>query len=196
LRRHGFTLIEAVLVLTLLALAIAVSVPALARARSASRTSAAARQIAVSFQALRWTSAAKGRAHGWQFKRDGAGWHWFEVQDGNGNGLRTAEIRAGTDRVLSGPHRLEWWIEGVRPGYPVNASPPAIPPGSGPIPRLDDPVKFGRSDIISFSPSGSASSGTIYLSDGESLYAVVLYGPTARTRVWRFDAARRRWVRR
>jgi prepilin-type N-terminal cleavage/methylation domain-containing protein len=195
LQSRGFSLIEALLVVSVIGIAIAVSIPALARIRSASRTAAAARQVAVSFQALRWRSVAEAKVYGWQFRRDGDGWEWMMVQDGNGNGLRSAEIRDGTDRVISGPHRIERWVEQVRPGFPDLPELPAIPPRRGSIQNLDDPVKFGRSDLISFSPGGSASSGTLYLTDGETLFAVVLFGPTARTRVWRYDSVRHRWVR-
>ena len=97
--RKGFTLLEMAVVLLLLGLGVALSVPALARIRSGARTAAAAREVAVSFQALRWKSVASARSHGWFFEQDGSGWFWTEVRDGNGNGLRTAEIRDGTDRV-------------------------------------------------------------------------------------------------
>ena len=57
-------------------------------------------------------------------------------------------------------------------------------------------MRFGRSDLVSFSPDGSASSGTLYVTDGrDGLYAVVLFGPTARVRVWRFDRRNGRWTR-
>jgi hypothetical protein len=59
----------------------------------------------------------------------------------------------------------------------------------------DDPVRFGRSDLVSFTPVGSASSGTLYVTDRRhALFAVVLFGPTARLRVWRFVPAERRWT--
>jgi hypothetical protein len=59
---------------------------------------------------------------------------------------------------------------------------------------VDDPIRFGRGDLVAFSPLGSSSSGTIYLTDGRSeLWAVVLYGATARVRVWRFDRTAGRW---
>jgi len=56
-------------------------------------------------------------------------------------------------------------------------------------------VRFGRSDLVSFSPFGSSSSGTLYVTDGRrGLFAVVLFGPTARLRVWRFRPEERRWT--
>ena len=57
-------------------------------------------------------------------------------------------------------------VEHVRPGFPDRGPFRAPPPGSGPLRDLDDPVKFGRSDLVSFSPLGRSSSGTVYLEDG------------------------------
>jgi hypothetical protein len=60
---------------------------------------------------------------------------------------------------------------------------------------MDDPVVFGSTDVVSFSPLGDASSGSLYVSDGHgSGAAIVLYGPTARVRVYRYDAAREEWL--
>jgi len=194
-RKTGFSIPEVLVVLLLLGLGVLVSVPVLARMRSGVRTAAAAREVAVGFQALRWKSVATGRAHGWFFQRDAAGWSWSEVRDGNGNGLRSAEIRDGTDRVLAGPYRLSARVAGVDPGFPEGLAVRRIPPRAGWLSALDDPVKFGRADLISFGPTGSCSSGTLYLSDGTSLFAVVLFGPTSRSRIWSYDTNLLRWRR-
>ena len=103
-------------------------------------------------------------------------------------------MRAGTDRTISGPHRLEDRVAGLYFGFPPAESIPGIPPRSGAISNLDDPVKFGRSNLISFSPLGTASSGTLYVTDRRhALRAVVLFGPAVRVRVWRFDTREVKW---
>jgi hypothetical protein len=80
---------------------------------------------------------------------------------------------------------------GIPPGGPY----PEAPPGTATLTAADDPVRFGRSDLVSFSPGGSASSGTLYVTDGrQGFYAVVLFGPTARLRVWRFRPEVRQWT--
>jgi hypothetical protein len=128
------------------------------------------------------------------FSRDGRGWSWYEVEDGNGNGLRTREIRRGTDRTLSGPHRMEDHDSRIKLGFPPGGPFPKIPPGTGWIDGTDDPIRFGRSDLVSFTPLGTGSSGTLYVTDGaRQLLGVVLFGPTCRVRVWRFDWEERRW---
>jgi type II secretory pathway pseudopilin PulG len=193
IRTRGLTLVEAVCVSALIGIAALAIVPSGVQIVNGGRVAAASRDIALSFHALRWKSVARRTAHGMWFTEGPEGWSWHEVRDGNGNGLRTAEVRNGTDPILSGPHRVEDRVAGVRPGFP----------GPGPYPRigrhgrldaLHDPIKFGRSNLIAFSPRGSSSSGTLYLTDGaEGLYGIVLFGPTTRVRVWRYDPRQGRW---
>jgi hypothetical protein len=180
--------------LALASIAVLMAAPAVAHLRDAGRAAAAARHVAVMFQAQRWKSVTQARTRGWFFERLGGAWTWSEVEDGNGNGLRTAEVRSGTDRTVGSPHRLDEIVRHVRLGFPPGGPFPVIPPGSGNIADTADPVQFGVSDIVSFTPLGSSSSGTLYLTDGrEGLYAVVLYGPTVRVRVWRYDPRERKW---
>lgn len=193
-RRSGSSLLELLVVLILLGIGAALAFPAAADRLAGSRASAAAREMALTLHALRWRAVAAHASHGLLFGRDEAGWHWYVVRDANGNGLSVAEIRGGTDLTLSGPHRIADRIQGVYPGFPPAPRIPRIPPRSGALTDLDDPLQFGRSDLLAFSPSGSASSGTLYLTDGRhSLRAVVLFGPTARVRVWRLDTREGRW---
>jgi hypothetical protein len=108
--------------------------------------------------------------------------------DGNGNGLRTAEVGGGVDPVVAGPQRLEAELSGARLGFPDAGPFPKIPPGVGSITDTVDPVQFGNTDLVSFGPLGSSSSGTIYVTDGRHvLFGVVLYGRSGRVRVWRLD---------
>lgn len=192
---RGLTLNESLIVLALLGIALAVALPSVADIGAAGKAAAGAREMAAAFQSLRWRAVARSRAHGLFFRQLDAGWVWYEVADGNGNGLRSAEIERGTDRTLSGPHRLEERVNDVSLGFPAGGSIPRIPPRSGTITNPEDPVQFGRSDIVSFSPMGASSSGTLYVTDGRNqLYGIVLFGPTVRVRVWRFDRRTGQWT--
>lgn len=192
---RGFSLAELLVVIAIASVILAMAAPALATLRAGARAAAGARIMASAFHDLRFQAVARARHRALAFTRDGARWSWRVVEDGNGNGVRSSEIRDGTDPVISGPHRLEDRVEGVFPGFPGPGPYPAVPPSRGNLDRLDDPVKFGRSDLVSFSPLGSSSSGTLYLTDGgEELWAVVLFGPTTRVRVWRYDSRGGRWV--
>jgi len=99
----------------------------------------------------------------------------------------------GSDRTTSTPGAIRY--EGIDFGL-LDVSIPEVPPGSSSLLPGGDPVRFGRSDIITFTPHGTSSSGTLYVSDGHStLTAVVVYGGTGRLRLWRFDRDRWLWVR-
>lgn len=193
-RDRGYSLAELLLVLAVIAVSLAVSLPALARLGSTARTAAAARHLALTLHALRWKSVSLSRGHGLLFEQDAAGWHWHEVQDGNGNGLRTSEVKNGTDRTLSGPHRLGRKHGGIRLGFPPGGAIPRIPPRAGWLAPSSDPIRFGRTDLVAFTPLGTSSSGTVYVTDGrDELYGVLLFGPTARVRVWRYTRERGAW---
>ncbi len=193
-RSSGVAWVELLVATSLAALAVAIALPAAARLRGSGRTEAGARILATTFQAMRWRSVSRHKNCGLFFERRGAGWIWWEVQDGNGNGLRTSEVRSGVDPTLAGPCRLEDRVETVTLGFPPGGPFPEIPPGDGTIGETDDPVQFGHSDLVSFSTDGCASSGTLYLTDGRgALSAVVLFGATARVRVWRYDPVGKRW---
>jgi hypothetical protein len=182
----GASLVEALVVLAIAAAGIAVAAPAAATLRTAGRGAAAARDLALELQAARWKAVTLSRAHGLLFERDAAGWHWRLARDGNGNGMRTAEIRSGVDPTVRRERRLGDRVAQVRLGLPDGVAVPRIPPGTG---LLDpqDPVQFGVSDLVAFGQVGGTSSGTIYLTDGAGAWGVVLFGPSCRVRVWRWD---------
>lgn len=102
--------------------------------------------------------------------------------DGNRNGVRTRDIRALIDKPLEGPVSLSDLFPGVAIGLSTGSTP-------------DDPLRLGASDLLSFTPLGTATSGTVYVRgrDG-SQYAVRVLGVTGRTRVLRYVPASRDWV--
>lgn len=191
--RNGWSLIDSIVTLALLGIAVSWSAAIAGRVVADAHTAAAAREFAVLFHALRWKSVNENRNVGLFFEQSGGTWQWFEVHDGNGNGLRTAEVRNGTDVKRSGPHRLEQTHRGVRMGFPTGQTVPAIPPKTGVLGGTD-PIRFGNSNLISFSPKGRSSSGTLFVTDGRHrLYGVRLYGAATRIRVWRWDDREKQW---
>ena len=182
----GFSLLEVLACLALLGILVAASVPLLAETVARERLRAAGWETALLMRGLRQRAVTQRFGFGLRFVRSGGAWSYSLYRDGNGNGIRTADILAGKDPLLLGPEEPGMRHEGIRFGLPGTAV-PQIPPGTGPITDPSDPVKFGGSDIISFSPSGSISGGTLYLTNGRRVMAVVVYGPTGRIRAFRFD---------
>jgi prepilin-type N-terminal cleavage/methylation domain-containing protein len=191
----GYSFVELLVVMAILSIVVAAAVPSLAYLRTEGRAAAGARYVATAIGAARFRAVARHHACVLFFEPRGGEWVFYEVEDGNGNDLRTAEIRNGTDRILSGPHRLSERVAGAALGFPPLGSLPAIPPSGGSLIPSPDPIRFGSSDIVSFGPGGTGSSGTIYVTDGQrGLFGVVLFGPSARLRVWRYSAVERRWT--
>jgi len=97
--------------------------------------------------------------------------------DGNGNGIRRVDVDGGADPRLREPYRLSETFPGVRYGsLPAGAKEPFM-----------RGLQIGRSHIVSFSPLGSSTTGTLYLSNDYGLvYAVVIFGSTGRVRVARY----------
>ena len=60
--------------------------------------------------------------------------------------------------------------------------------------RLDDPIRFNRSDIASFGPLGGSTPGSLYVTDSiRHLAAVRVFGRTGKVKVLRWDAVEDRW---
>jgi hypothetical protein len=168
------------------ALAILVAVGAAAGAgvvhlRAVVSVRSAAAEVGAVLYRARMYAITQGVNVGVKYRfRDGR-YEWALYGDTNGNGVRSAEIAAGIDRsigVLS-----TWGRDDVRPGIMTRASIPD-PDGSG---RLsgdpNDPIRFNRSDICSFSALGECTPGSIYLWDGHDRMAVVrVYGRTGKIR--------------
>ncbi len=100
--------------------------------------------------------------------------------DGNSNGIRRADIRSGIDRRIRDPWLLSSVFPGIRYGSP--------PVGSGP---LFPSLRIGRSRVISFSPIGRSTSGSLFLSNEYGqIVSVVVFGVTGRVRIARYRAGR------
>jgi hypothetical protein len=118
---------------------------------------------------------------------DGA--YFATYQDGNRNGVLSVDIREGVDRMIAGPFRLDGKAPGVRVAIPPNT--PAPPPDHG-ILDTSDPIRFGTSNMLSFSPFGTATPGTFYLAGESIVGAVRVTGGSARVRLMIFRGSR--WV--
>ncbi len=197
--KQGHTLPEVCLALLLLGLASAAVLPACSSWIDAARLSAASGRMTLLLRQLRYQAIAGASCRGVVFDPAGAGNTvvYRVVRDGNGNGIRRAEVEDGTDPVVAGPVSLPAEHGGVCFGILETEPVPVLPPGSGTLTNPGDPVRFGSSDLASFTPRGTSSSGTLYLlSPRGRMRAVSLYGITGRIRVWDYLPQRGTWERR
>ena len=180
--QRAFTLVELLFATSLFVILATMAVPPVLAGLDASRTRAAARFIASRMALARARAVAQAAVVGLRFTDAAGGFVFSAYLDGNGNGVRTVDISSGVDRVIDEPARLQSLFPGVTIALEVDGV-------SG------DAVQFGISNIVSFSPEGTASSGSVYVRGREGTqYAVRVLGATARARVLRYDGRRRDFV--
>jgi hypothetical protein len=110
--------------------------------------------------------------------------------DGDGDGILRDDIRRGVDRALGSAVvlRAERAYVGIPDGVTKD---PMGKPLEG-----TDPVRFGRGEILSFSPVALATPGTLYLKETDDLegWAFRVAGVDGRVRVFRwFEGKWERW---
>jgi hypothetical protein len=187
---RGYSLVETIFVAGLGATITAMAVPQLWTGLDDYRTSGAARYMATRLQRTRMEAIARSAAVGMQFVRSGGGYAYAEFVDGNRNGVLTREIDSGVDRPLRPPERLPEQFTGVDFGTLPNV-PPIDAGGTAPG---ADPIRLGRADIATFTPLGTATTGTLYVVGRYGAqYAVRIFGETGKTRLLKFDRRTARW---
>jgi type II secretion system GspH-like protein len=190
----GVSTLELIVGIALASTLTAVTASGAFQLQSALSVRSAAAELAATFFRARAYALARGVTVGIKFRRDGGRYEWALYRDGNGNGVRTAEIASGVDRSLG--LALVWPRNDVRPGILTgSAVPDPGSPGSR-LDRPDDPIRFGSSDICSFTPVGESTPGSVYLWDGRDRMAVVrIFGRSAKVRTLYYFRGERSWRR-
>ena len=192
MNERGQTLVEAMCVVTLIGAIAGVSVPAVLSLSQRTAVRAAADELRGICRQARARSIARGRNIGIRFTRDGAEWLYATYEDGDGDGVRTDDIKKNVDRLLAGPFRLAQQQRLAKIALPPMT---IIDPDGAKLQPTAEPVQFGSSMICSFSPLGTATPGSVYLTNGAGgVWCLRVFGPTARVRVLRYDARARKWV--
>lgn len=187
LHARGFTLVELLFALALAATVVGLSVPLTQSTIDEIRAAAAARHLAARIALARLDAVRRSGAVALRFEPEGADYRFTRHVDGNGNGVRTLEISKGVDLTMGHAERLQDTHPGVVFG--LMAGLPDLDGGRGNA----DGVRIGSSRILSLSPDGSATSGTLYLHGRRSQYAVRVLGATGRTRVFQYDTGTSQW---
>jgi hypothetical protein len=154
------------------------------------RSLAAGRFVVALLHDARTRAIERGADTALRVRRDPSGFLLAVYEDGNRNGVLSTDVASGVDPQIGPSLRLPDRFHGVDFGVL-----PGIPGPDGSAPPGTDPVRLGVADSATFSPTGSASSGSLYLkgSDG-SQYVVRLYGETGRLRLLKFHPGTRRWL--
>jgi type II secretory pathway pseudopilin PulG len=185
----GYSLLELLFALGLLTTVTAMAVPQAMGTVDEYRAGGAARYFAARAARARAEAVAQSASVGLRISAGSSGYSFSMFVDGNGDGVRSRDIDRGVDPQIAAAERLPDNFSNV--DFGVLAGLPAIDSGSAP-PGVD-PIKLGASNMISFSPGGTASSGTVYIKGRASQYAVRVYGETGRVRLFRYDVRTNQW---
>lgn len=169
---------------------LAIALPNTSSALDDMRTAAAARYLASRIARARMEALQRSACVGLRFETAGDDYSFATYLDGNRNGLRTLDIANGRDSVLLAAERLADRFADVRFGLAAG------------IPDLDgvrgaeeaEGVRIGSPRILTLSPDGTATSGTLYIRGRRGQYAVRVLGATARTRVFRYHTGAGEWI--
>ncbi len=186
----GLSLVELLVTLALGVTLAGLAIPASLNSLEHLRAAGAARHLAGRCALARMEAIKRSRAAALCFEPIDGVYGYRVYVDGNGNGVRTGDIRDGTDPPIGEIEQIGDQFPHIRFGI--------IPGVAGidgsAIGRTDDPIRLGRSDILTFTPAGTATPGTVYLRGrGTRQYAVRVLGATGRTRVLEYDWVAKRW---
>lgn len=187
---RGYSAIELLFAIGIILSLSAAVVPQTRVAIDRHRTVGAVRYLAGRLQHARLEAVLRSAAVGVYFIADDGGYSMTTYLDGNGDGVRTADIRDGTDRPIERTERLVDRFGDVDFGLYPNV--PSVDSG-GQAPS-GDPIKLGSSDILSFSPTGSSSSGSLYVRGPAGRQMVVrIYGATGKIRALELNQPTATW---
>ncbi len=188
--RAGYSLVELLFVTALIATVSAVAIPGILATVDDARAIGATRYLSTRLQHARMESVMRSADVGLRFVASETGYAYATYVDGNGNGIRTADILSGIDWPLRPAERLPDFFYGVDFGVL-----PGLPPvESGGAPPDGEPVKVGASRILTFTAIGSSSSGSVYvLGSTGAQYVIRIFGVSGKTRVLKFNSQTHKW---
>jgi type II secretory pathway pseudopilin PulG len=186
----GATLADLLVVCAIVAIISAVAIPTLGGVREQREGRLAARFLAQRLQLTRFEALRRNRAVAIRFDPEILGRMGVYV-DGDGDGVRQADIDRGVDTRIGPDTAIGEYFAGV--ALRVAARVPR-PEEDGTLEPGDDPIRLGGTNLLTFTPAGTATGGTIFLAARRGPQVCVrVFGATGRVRVLWFDASTRVW---
>lgn len=186
-RQNGATLAELTVSTAIMALILTCSVAALDSIYRRAVLRSAAGRVRELLQHTQLDAHMLGANRAVKFIQRPEGWNYAVYEDGNGDGVSNSEIATGVDHIVVSERPLA-----DENGVYVGLLAGETDPDGGP--PLSSPVNFNHSTLCSFSPRGSATPGTVYLTDGSGAVAVRSSGDDGMVRILVYTPASGQWV--
>lgn len=191
--QKGISFVEMAVVLLLLSMFVILCFPQFSNIILKARLNGALQEIALLLREKKIMALSEECGVGLCFEQKGAGYTYRIYRDGNSNGIRRQDIEDGIDSPITETLDISERYRDVT--FSILSTPgiPELPPGGEMLAPGGDPIRFS-SDILAFSPAGTSSSGSLYLTVGDRfMVALKLFGPTGRIRKFRYDGQRKIW---
>ena len=187
---QGFTFAELLFAVGVASVLSAAAAPQLLAGLDEWRTRGAVRYLSSRLYRARMESAIRNVDTAVRFAVAGSTIEYFTVVDGNRNGVRAADLQSGVDRIIDHRERLADRFAGVDFGT-LPGLPPVDPSGAAPG---TDPIRLGSGDMVTFTPLGSSSPGSLYVRGrGQVQYVLRMFAETGRIRILRYYPGTREW---
>ncbi len=188
---RGLAIVDIVVATAVATIVTAAAIPAVAGAMDRDRAEVGAQYLKGQVVRAQLEALRRGACVALRWTGDGPEARWQVFVDGNGNGVSTADIAHGIDWPIGPEERLSDHVRDV--ALRINQSVPDIG-GNGTLEAGSDAIRIGRTSLLSFSPTGSATSGTLYVSASRGpQLALRVMGATGRVRLLRFDRGAGGW---
>lgn len=191
----GFNLLEMFIVLALTLMLAFLGIPSLLSWGGVTKVEAAAAEVASAFQRARQYAVQRNKNVAVKFfVAESGDVSWALYGDGDGDGVRNRDIEMEIDPEIMAPRPMRRLGRLVFPGFPRGRAPRDPSDPDRRLDRLQDPIRFNNSDLASFSPLGTATPGTVYVTDGNRhLAATRISSRYGRIRVMIYDPETEEW---
>jgi prepilin-type N-terminal cleavage/methylation domain-containing protein len=194
-RARGYTLVELLVVVAVLGLVLVLGLPPLLDTTARVRVDLGAAEVVGALRGARSWAIRRNQQVAVKFSTGADGRVAFTLyRDGDGDGVLNRDIDSGVDPQVAPAQTLAHLGRRVRFGFPPGKPPRDPGDPRRRLDRLEDPIRFNRSDLASFGSLGGSTPGSLYLTDGRRQLVVVrVLGRTAKVRVLRYDRESESW---
>ena len=193
MKSEGYSVLELLMVVSVSIVISGAAIPLANNGVDRTRAAGAVRYVAGRMASARFEAVRRSAYVAIQFVQHSDGFWLRTYVDGNRNGVLSGDITRGIDTPITPDERLDHHFSGIAFGILPNVT--SLDPGQ-PF-NAGDPVQIGSSTLLSFSPLGSSTSGTLFIRGQRGTqFAVRVLGATGRTRTFEFHFGEARWQRR
>ena len=187
----GAALIDIIVSVAVCIVMAAVAVPVIGGTLDRERTIVGTVYLAGQLQRARLESLRRARSVAVRIEVVGDRTALQLFEDGNGNGVLQRDIDRGIDAPLAPPA----WLDDQARDISLRINQDIIDPsGAATLEAGEDALRIGNTSLVTFSPLGSSTSGTMYVAAQQGpQMAIRVFGATGRVRVLMFDARMRLW---